>query len=359
MGLFSKKSFVGLDLGHHTIKAIQLDRSSGGWKVTKVASTLTPPESVKDGVVIDTAAVAASIKGMLKEAHINATSAHIAVAGGSVFVRSVRMPRMTEATLRKSIRFEAGRYVPGSADDCYIEFEILGPVEENQMDVLVVAAPKDIVNSRVEACGQAGLDVESVEVEAFSLFRSLVEADPSREWAEKTIAILDIGALTTSLSIVHDGHFAMIRSLPHGGGLLTEALRSYFKLEVEDAEAGKAQLDVRDLIDEKGPKENPPLRVLQPHIDELVREIRRSLNYYQSQKTEGEQTHSVDLVLVTGGGSKLPGLPEYVAHRLNIAVEAIGPLQNPRFTSLLGSDDGGLDLSVATGLAMRAQAKVA
>ncbi|PMU85967.1 type IV pilus biogenesis protein PilM, partial [Pseudomonas sp. GP01-A4] len=84
----------------------------------------------------------------LKEHGIHATSAHIAAAGGSVFIRPIIFPKMSESTLRKSIRFEAGRYVPGSVDDSFIEFDILGPVDETRMNVLIVAAPKDIVQSR-------------------------------------------------------------------------------------------------------------------------------------------------------------------------------------------------------------------
>ncbi len=359
MGLFSKKLVVGIDLGHHTLKAVQLERSGNDWKVTKTATAPTPTDAIKDGVVIDGESVTAALKAMLKEAHINATSANIAIAGASVFVRPVKMPRMAEATLRKSIKFEASRYVPGSPEDCYIEFEIIGPTEDGQMDVLIVAAPKDIVNSRVEAVEAVGLEVECVEIEAFSMVRSIIEADKERDFTESTVALVDIGASTTNLSVVSGGKFAMTRSIPHGGNVLTEALKNYFKLEAGDAEAGKAQLNLHELLDDNRPKENPPLRVLQPHIDELVREIRRSLNYYQSQQGEGAQAKQVDSLIVTGGGTKLTGLAEYVSHRLSLQVTEAGVFTNPRFVRTGPAEESGLDLAVASGLAMRAQAKAA
>ena len=72
------------------------------------------------------------------------------------------------ATLRKSIKFEAGRYVPNSPEDSYIEFEILGQADEDNMSVLIVASPREIVESRVRACELAGIEVEIVDVEAFA-----------------------------------------------------------------------------------------------------------------------------------------------------------------------------------------------
>lgn len=354
MGLFSKKSYVGIDLGHHTIKAVQIEKSGGGWKVVRSGNMPTPPDCIKDGVVVDQESAGAAIKQLLRESHIHATTANIAVAGGSVVVRAVRIPKMTEATLRKSIKYEASRYVPSTVEDSYIEFEIVGHPDDNQMDVLVVAAPKDIVESRLRACQQAGLEVENVDVEAFATYRSLVESDVEHDWTGSTIAMVDIGASTTKVSVIYDGAFSVTRSIPNGGQVLTDALKNYFKLSDEDAEAGKAQLNVAELIDSEKPRENPPLRVIQPHLDDLVREIRRSLNYYQSQLTDNSDDRKVSIVMLTGGGSKLVGLATYMEHKLGIQTISSSVFGNPRFThASIEPADGGLDLSVASGLAMR------
>jgi type IV pilus assembly protein PilM len=356
MGLFAKKTTVGIDFGHHSIKAMQLERTAEAWKIVKLASVPTPAEAMKDGVVVDPSLMGLVLKQMLKDNHISATSASVAVAGGSVIVRPVRIPKMAEGALRKSMKLEAGRYVPSSADDSYIEFEIIGDADDGQMDILVVAAPKDIVETRLQACEAAGLEVESVDIEAFAIYRSVVEADPARDWSEKTIAVIDIGATTTSVSVVQKGLFAMSRTIPNGGQMLTEALKNYFKLSEEDAESGKAQLDFRDLIGEAPPKESPPLRVLQPHVDDLVREIRRSLNYYQSQQQDAKDG-AVDALLLTGGGVKLMGLAEYISHKLGIETTSLDVYQNTRF--LHSYVESGLELSVATGLAMRAYGRAA
>lgn len=355
LSFFKSESFVGIDLGHHTIKAAQVEKSNGGWRVTKFATTATPEESIKDGVVVDPEAVGNALKHLMKESHMNATAANIAVAGGSVVVRTVRIPKMPEATLRKSIKYEASRYVPNSVEDSYIEFEIIGDAGEGQMDVLIVAAPRDIVESRIKACKAAGLKVEVVDVEAFAAYRSLVESDPHKPWQNETIAVVDIGDSSTNMSVVKGGVFTMTRSIPQGGHMFTEALKSYFKLTEQEAEQGKSQLDVTELIYEGPPKENPPLRVLQPHLDDLVREIRRSLNYYQSQQNDGGQSKGVSAILLSGGGAKMHGLAEYVGHKLALDTRSSGVFDNPQFTPAGDSEVGsGLDLAVASGLAMRA-----
>ncbi|MBI1755602.1 MAG: type IV pilus assembly protein PilM [Fimbriimonas ginsengisoli] len=359
MGLFAKKSYIGLDLGHHMLKAVQLERTHTGWQIAKAAAYPTPPDSIRDGVVVEPQALVAAIKELLKLGHFTATSAHIAVAGGSVVVRNVRIPKMAESTLRKSIKFEASRYVPSSVEESYIDFEILGPADETSMDVVIVAAPKDLVESRIAACEAAGLEIEGVDVEAFAIHRALVESNDERDWSGGTVALIDVGSSMSGLSVVQQGSFAMTRSIPNGGNMLTEALTNYFKLTREQAESGKAQLDAGDLLDAEKPKENPPLRVIQPHLDDLVREVRRSLNYYQSQLAEATPERQVSLTILSGGGSQLVGLSSYMEHKLGIKTVAQEVLDNPRFTSGLDADTPCSGLAVASGLALRTFAKAA
>ncbi|HEY3781893.1 MAG TPA: type IV pilus assembly protein PilM [Fimbriimonadaceae bacterium] len=356
---FGKKSYVGIDLGHHTIKVVQVERSTAGWEIQRLAVAPTPADAIKESIVIDPASVGATIKQLMRDFHINATSCNIAVAGASVVVRSVRIPKMPEATLRKSIKYEASRYVPSSVEDSYIEFEIVGEADEAQMDVLIVAASREVLESRVKACEAAGLEVEAVDVEPFAAFRSIVEADHMHDWVDNTVAFVDLGATTTNMSVIHKGMFAMTRTIPFGSESLTEALKSYFKLSTEDAETGKTQLNLAELL-EDADKDNPPLRVVQPHIDDLVRELRRSINYYQSQQTENADAKNVALIILSGGGAKMNGLAEYVGHKLGMEAKSIGVLENPRFTlSGLSESDRGLDIAVASGLAMRTYGKAA
>lgn len=358
--LFRQKSYIGIDLGGNSIKAVQLERTQAGWKIEKAIRWPTPASAIQDGVVTDVEALADAIKAMVKEHKLSATNAVIGASGGSVIVRTVNIPNMPEAVLRKSIKFEASRYVPSSIEDSYIEFEILGQADEDNMSVLIVASPREIVESRVKACELAGLEVEIVDVEAFAAYRSIVESGFGDNYADQTIAIVDIGAHSTNVSVVNSGAFAMTRTIPQAGATLTEALKSYFKLSDEDAESGKAQLDLNLLLDASKPSENPPLRVIQPFLDDQIREIRRSLNYYQSQQTDGNQSNPVARLVLCGGGSALVGLDKYLEQKLGIETTCNGVFENPRFVFSGQYDPGsGLDLAVASGLAMRPFTKAA
>lgn len=360
LSFFRPKSYVGLDLGAKTIKAVQIERTQVGWKIDKAVRWPTPKGAVQDGIVTDVEAMAAALKEMMRETRISATNAVIGASGGAVIVRTVNIPNMPEAVLRKSIKFEASRYVPSSIEDSFIEFEILGQADEDHMSVLIVAAPREIVESRVKACEAAGIETEIVDVEAFAAYRALIEAETSEAYGDSTIAIIDIGASTSNVSVVHNGAFAMTRSIPQAGATLSEALKSYFKLNDEEAEQGKAQLDLSNLLADAKPSENPPLRVIQPFVDDQIREIRRSLNYYQSQQTEAGQSTPVTKLILCGGGAALTGIDLYVQQKMGIETKCVSVLDNPRFVYSGPEDTGhGLDLAVASGLAMRPFTKAA
>jgi type IV pilus assembly protein PilM len=130
-------------------------------------------------------------------------------------------------------------------------------------------------------------------------------------------------------------------------------------LNEQDAEAGKSQLDVRGLLPNSGIDDTPPLRVIQPHVDDLLREIRRSMNYFQSQQTESTDGRKIEKILLSGGGAKLPGLDSYFAHRLEVAVETAGLFSNSRILPPSSDVDTGTEFVVAGGLSLRTFGKVA
>lgn len=346
-GLFAKHQYVGLDIGHHSIKAVQLDKTPSGWKLVKIGQTPTPKDTIKDGIVIDPPVLGIVIKELLRSHHMSASAASIGVSGSTLVVRPVRMPKMSDTALRKSIRFEASRYVPNSVEDSYIDFEITGDAENNQMDVLIAAAPKDLVDGRVQACEHAGLEIENVEVGAFALMRAAFEAGSKPEWADKTVALIDIGAFTTNLVLITEGNLAMVRTIPQASFHLTEILMKQFKISFEDAESGKAQLNLNELIKAEAPSENRPLRTIQPQVDELLREIRRSINYWQTQQT-GLGNKQIDLILLTGGGSRFEGLDAYMSHKLGIPTSKVNVFDKDCFWSDL--DHTGPEWTSAIGL---------
>lgn len=357
--LFGNESVVGIDIGSSSIKAIQLEPNGSGWKVVNAVIQQTPPESCRDGVVTMILDVGQTIKSLLKSSGIRCTKAVAAIYGSQVIVRQVQMPVMSEAALRKSIRYEASRYISTSTEDSVVEFEILGNVPDtDQMNVMLVAAPKEVVDSRVQTIEAAGLEPIAIDVESFSIIRSLVDISTDDEVRSKTIAIVDMGASHTDINIVANGEFALTRSIPIAGDSFTNSIRTLTGFSFEDAERMKFEMTAQDSIDKLSSSdgESKSWKVVQPLLDELLREIRRSNQFYQQQFPEGADRATVSNIILTGGTSRMPGMAAYVESKLNIPT-CIGDAFSRRINTGRYDqdfvDDYGPVFVVAVGLALK------
>ena len=344
--VFGKEKVVGVDIGSRFMKAVQAEagRTPGSWKIAKAAIAPTPPDAVRDGIVMDQAAVAEALRSLLSDAGIEANAVVAAISGTSVIVRHVKLPKMPESVLRKSVRFEAAKHISSSVDDSMIEFEITGtvPGEEDKMSVMLVAAPNAMVESRLSALTLAGLEPVAIDMEAFALQRALVDLSPTRPGEGTTLALLDIGATTTDVNIIANGLFALTRNVPIAGDSFTQALKAVAPgADWAELERLKTEIDMATLLQSDGDSDAAALaRALQPAIDELLREVRRSTNYYQSQLadtansilpvgTTSQTSGPVSKIVITGGSAKMRGLEAYMSARLGVPVEVWNPFQNP------------------------------
>lgn len=339
--LLRKESVVGIDIGSRLIKVCYAEPvGAGRHRITRTSFTTTPPDTVRDGVIIDKAAVAMALRELLRSAGLSGvTGANGAIAGASVIVRHVKLPRMPEVALRKSIRFEASKYISTSIEDSCIEFEILGPVdgEPEKMNVMLVAAPNEMINSRVQTLEMAGLEPVAIDIEAFAVQRALMEIGSVGGAQSETIALLDIGANSTDVTIVARGYFALTRHIPIAGDHFTNAIRNAKLCTFEEAETIKLTVDMSTLLSpDATPDEQALAHTVQPVLDELLREVRRSVNYYQSQYAEGAislpaeargdegsiaPAGRVNKLVITGGSALLKGLQQYMEVRLGTPVE--------------------------------------
>jgi type IV pilus assembly protein PilM len=357
--LFGKDTIVGIDIGSSHIKAVEIEPCATGFRIANAALQVTPLDSCRDGVITNITEVAQAIRTLLRSANIRATGAVAAISGSQVIVRQVQLPKMTESSLRKSIRYEAAKYVSASMDDSIVEFEILGPVEgTDQMNVMLVAAPKDLVESRVRVLEASGIEPIALDVEAFSIIRGLVDYSNNEDCA-KTVALIDMGASHTDVNIVSSGAFALTRSIPIAGDSFTNAIKTLTGFSYEDAERLKFEMAMQDSIDKLSMQdvESKCWRVAQPLLDELLREIRRSIHYYQSQFPEGSDQASVSQIILTGGTARMPGMAAYVSSKLNIPAEvgdafSKSPISLGRYTQDF-VDEYGPVLVVGTGLALK------
>lgn len=358
INLLTKEGIVGVDIGSSAIKIVRAEPSKQGAHITNVAMCQTPPECIRDGVISNVAEMASTIRNCMRIAGIKAVDAVTSVAGPGVIVRQIQLHTMPEKVLRKSLRFEASKYISASLDDSMVEFDILGPAQvEGQMNVILAAAPRAMVESKVMALEQAGLDPIGVDVEVFASLRTLIDYSRDKFLAEGAVALLDIGASHSEINLVCKGKLELSRTIPIAGDSLTNAIMTAKSCNLSEALKYKHEADMSILIDAPpGTKGNSDLLAVQTLIDELLREVRRSVNYYQSQLPEGATDTVIDALILSGGTARLIGLAPYVQSRLHLDVR----VGNPALVDLIQSssenefhaDDSPL-ISVAFGLAAK------
>jgi type IV pilus assembly protein PilM len=366
-------STIGIDIGSHSIKVVQLSPSRNGFTLTRAGSTPTPPDAMKQGVVVDRSAMAESLHTLLRDLGISTATAVAAVAGPTVVVRPVQLPAMPEAQLRKSIYWEARNYISFPVEDSLLEFQILSTHTADstpKMDVMLVAAPRDLVDSRVETLELAGIEPIAIEVETFSLMRAAIELPYGLNDVHETMALVDIGASYTNISIVSNGAFVLNRAITIAGNNFTEAVANVLGVDPLQAEEIKEH-ELQVVTDEVTRAELSPIgqeasRALEPVMEELVREIRRSFAFYDYQQGPGSSTaaatartpNGIARVILTGGSAKMGGLAPYLQEQLGLPTAITdyfskGAVAVPEGTDELYTQEP--MLATATGLALREQ----
>jgi len=369
MGILGKfpggHNAIGIDIGSHSIKVVQLTPTRNGFLVNCAGSTPTPAEALKQGVIDDRIAIAEAVRSLLDTLRITTPWVVTAVAGPTVVVRQVRLPVMPEAQLKKSITWEARNHISFPVEDSTVSFQILGTTTVDgtpQMDVMLVATPRELVDTRVEALEQAGLEPIAVELEPFALMRASLELPLLRnQESQETVALVSIGGTYTHISIVSNGQFVLSRSVTLAGDSFTAAIASALGVDTAQAEEIKTT-EVKVVTTEEERAQLSPVgqqasRALEPQLEELVREIRRSFAFYDYQQTPGSgAAEGVNRIILTGGSANLPGLANCLYDQISMPVDTLdlfhnGSVQVPDSEDELRAQTS--LLSTAFGLALR------
>lgn len=338
-GLFATKNIVGgLDIGTQFIKIVQLNKTASGYQAEKIAFEPTPPMSIKDGMVINADALSESIKRLLEVNKIRVNKVVTAVAGPSVVMRPINMAIMTEKELQNAIKFEAERYLPYSVEDASIKGTILRkPIEgdEKNMEVLLVAAPNELINKCTEAIKKSSLEILSIDLEPFAMIRAL-QNTISAEKFKQTIALINLGASTSSINIFKDGILRHNRTINIAGNNFTKAISQALNLSFEEAEKIKKDKGIIRLTEEETTPMSPTsmriFNVITPVLSELLTEIQRSFDYYRSRY----KNENIDFIIISGGTSGFLNIDTYISKELGIEVKKANPFENILFDKIEG-----------------------
>jgi type IV pilus assembly protein PilM len=354
------KDAIGLDIGTSGVRAAHVSLARRPFTLEGFGQVPLPQGAVRDGEIIDSAAVAQAISQLWKHVRFRAKRVVLGVANQNVVVRWIDLPFMEEQELRGAIQFQVQEYIPIPIEDAILDFQVLDEFmtdnNERMMRVLVVAATKEMINTFVSTVQRAGLDPVGVNHNSFALIRSLGETGGAFEGPTPGEAIIDIGAGVTDIVVHESGTPRFARTLMIGGNDLTEALAAGLGVSFEDAEAMKKRMGLSG-----GPGASPlgggggsdaAARMLEERATAFVDEIRGSLDYYLAQA----QATRISKVVLSGGGSRLVNLPTRLANALRLPVEQGRILQKIRVGKAGLSEAQLMEaeafMSAAVGLAM-------
>ncbi len=344
-----RRPLIGLDITTSSVKLIELVESGGQYRVEAYAAEPTPHNAVNEKAIVDANAVSEAIRRAVKRSGVRNKECAVAISGDAAITKAIPMPRaLSESELEQQVELQADQYIPFPMEEVSYDFQVLGPSEKDpeMQDVLLVATRTDNVEQRAAAVTAAGLVPKLVDVESFALENAcrLMTHQMPDGGIQRTIAVVDVGASSTTFSILRDLHIIYTRDFAFGGQQLTEEIMRTYGLSME--EAGRAKK-------EGGLPSNYQPEVLDPFIDDMTQQVSRSLQFYLasgSGRTQPEQ------ILICGGCANIPGVAEVIASRVGIPAERGDPLGQMRISSkakALGVTRDATALLTACGLALR------
>ena len=344
MGLFGgKKTTIGLDIGSGLIKVAVVEHRKSEPELTKVAITPLLADAIVEGEIMDPGIVSDAIRTALRSAGIKSKQVVTAVGGRDVIIKKIQIERVKEQQARELMRWEAEQHVPFDMESVEMDFQILDPEAEGlEMQVLLVAAKRELVEAKLRLLTDTGLTPAVVDVDAFALHNAFEVNHPDAMTG--IVALVNIGHEVTTINILDDGVPILTRDLTVGTRRLREDLQRERGLGADDAEALLQGYDRSPHLD----------AIMETRGEEIATGIERAGAFLASSSRSGSQLRAV---YTCGGGARVPGINENLADRLRLQVEQANPLANLKvrdgaFQSLVTDEVAPL-LMLPIGLALR------
>lgn len=347
-GLFRARNStsVGLDIGSNSIKLAEVAKRGGKPTLTNYGIGELLPEAIVDGEVMDREVVIDTIRELFQSRKFVNRDVATAVSGRAVIVKKILVDKMPPDEANEAVYLEAEQHIPYGIEDVYLDYQVLRPEVENneeKMELLLVAAKRDMIDAHAALVREAGLTPRIIDVDSFAV-QNAYEANYSPEETE-TVLLMNIGAFVTNLNIVRTGIPLFTRDLSIAGNTFLEQIQRRMNVDREEA---------RKLLLETANQTTDEIREIVAAIGEdLSVGIERSLSFL---KSSGE-AERIDRIVLTGGSSRIPGLLSHFADRHGVPVEVGNPLSRVNYDESLFHgeefDTVSPALMVAVGLALR------
>jgi type IV pilus assembly protein PilM len=343
-----KPPLLGIDLSPSSVKVLELSKTGEHFRVERYAVEPMPQNAMVEHNITEVEQVAQAMSRAVKRSGSRLKHVALAVPGSHVISKVVTMPAgLSDRDMQTQIEMEADRHIPYPLDEVNMDFFALGPTAGNvdQENVLLAACRKEIVDDYVAVAEAAGLTPMVIDIETYAMENAhgMIAQNFAGGGMERTVAVMDVGATTTTINVIHNNRSVYTRDHTFGGRQLTEEIQRRYGLSYEEAGLAKKQGGLPD---------NYQTDVLRPFMEAMCQEIMRALQFFYS----SSPFNSVDQILLAGGCSQIAGIDELVASRVGVTAAVANPFSNMSLASRIKPQMLSADapsLMVSCGLALR------
>lgn len=338
------KSIVGIDIGSHAIKVVELAGSAANPRVTAWGSAPLPKGAFNDDTIANAEAIADTIQGLLVQSNVTAKAASVAVSSSHAITKVLSMPKqLSDVEMEEQISVEALHFIPYPIDEVNLDFEIMGESEVNneENDVLLVACRRSVVDDYIDLIEELELGLQYVDIDTYALERVYRSQHTMTPNSNEVVGIFDIGATSSHLMVVDPEKVAYSRHQSFGAAQFIKLIRKEYGVSADEAE---------EILRSSQPPGDFVSAVQEPFVEILSQEVNRALQFFYSSSSHS----NIDSLVITGGCVALSGLAEDLETSLRTKVRRLDPLAN----ALVQSDRQRIDkarnsLSIAYGLSLR------
>ena len=331
LSFYHEQPLFGLDIGHSNLKIMQLDTAlAGSPRVIGYGFGQYPSRAINNGQIVDYELLAVSLHDLFEEhlvGEITTKRVACTVPTARTFSRPMKLPPMNDKDIAEAVRLEAEQYIPVPAANLYIDFDIARR-DQQGIDLLMVATPKNIIDSHIKFLEGVGLEPVALEPTMNASARFFDLADPAHN---QPAVLIDFGSTAIDLA-VFDKTMFVNSTIDGGNGNMTELISQKMEISAADAHKLKVQFGIGASDKQEAIKE-----ALEPILNNLLREVGRIVRYYDEHG--GPEKRKIDQIVILGGGAMMPGLSQYLSTELKLPTRMLDPWSHVDFGRLAAPDD--------------------
>ena len=342
--MLGKSSVLGIDIGSNSIKIVELEEIGTTYHLKNIGETPLAQGAILNKAVENSEVICNTLSRLIDDMEIETDNAAVSISGAPVLLKRVSLPSMSDAELKKSIKWEIEQFSSQAANDYTHDYQVLtAKNSKDKIDVLIVAANKNVTKEYLSIITNVGLNPVVIDLDVFSL-ESIYEVNYPE--SDGLLALVNIGASVTNILVVDSGESVFARDLQIGGSRYTDLIMQELNLSYEEAEEVKHNQRV-GLTD-------PGIALIADNfMNSISNEIKQTLDYF-SNVYHGE---NVKRIMIGGGTASMPGLKDTISEITKSYVGILNPFRNIKYSKEVFDPEYIQDISpkmlVATGLALR------